>query len=889
MAFVSRFIFGLLVRLLPHHRREQYARGMQDVFARLAADARLRAGTVGVAILLARELRGVVGFAVRERLAALRRRQRWQPAAELRWAARAVAARKTQAAFGVALLAIAIGVNGVVFSVSDSLGFARDNYPDGDRLVILQGHDPKTNRTITGLPADLVEPVRAHTDLLSAVHATTGTSVLLNRRGAPEVVRALWVTPGLFEMFGARPIAGRTFVAADAGPGVSAAVVVREDLAREHFGDPAAAVGQTLDAATGPLHVLGVMPATFRYQNGNDRLWRPLDLQPGSSRRVPSLFVVARMAPGMTHDALQRGLLERSPSMTPLTAYARGWPYAIAPAPFGDRYGVSPPQVYRFLLAAAICLLLTACASVASVELSAAVTRGRAFAVASALGASRGALVRITIWEAGLLTAGAVSLGVILAAWGTAAVAAALPDSITVRSTNAIDLDTRALMFMAAVGALSWLVAALPVLHFAFRLSTSDVLKLDSRGAAGSRRAAVVRRTLAAVQVAVAVCLLIGAALAVRSYLRLVNLDKGFDSTNVIGVEVTIPPSMPRTAPAIEATSAQVIDRLRAMPSVAGMAETVEAPPLVWGERYAGPMEIEGQDPAGMAITMRTRVTNDYFDVLRLPLRAGRIFEPNEPATSVIVAEPFAAQYWPGQSAVGRRFKQQSDASWLEIVGIVARVRNELDQGVAPSRVEHQIFVPRRPLAPADVTTVSRSPTAFYTLAFVVRLVDLAAMPVILDAIRGIDRRLLAKADVVDDLYAAMFIDTRIAASVVLSFGMLSLAVSIAGVYGVMAFLVAGRRRELAIRIALGAGPGDLLRHVLGAALRFVVAGAAAGLLTARVAARSIESQLVGVSGTDAPTSIAVAAAIVAAALIATWLPARRASTIDPVLTLRAE
>ena len=887
--WLNETLYRVLLRILPSHRRQQYAEEMCAVFGELAEDASGRGGLLGLATLVAREIGGLMKFALRERLAALRITGRWNPVSELRWAWRALSGRGQQSAFGVALLAITLGANGVVFSVADSLAFTRDNYPAGDQLVILQGHDPKTGRTITGLPADLVEPVRAQRDLVAAVHATTGSSVLIDRGGEPVHARAINVTPGLFEMLGARPLAGRTFIDADLGADAAALVVIREDLAREHFGDPAAAVGRTLDAATGPLHVVGVMPASFRFQGGNDRLWRPLDLKARSSGRVPSLFVVARAAPGISIERLRDGLAQRSPSITPLTASARGWPYTIATAPFGDRYGVAPSRVYWFLLTAAVCLLLTACASIASVELSSAVTRARTFAVASALGASRGSLLRVVLWEAGLLVIAAAALGGGIAAWGTTVVAAALPDSLTFRSTNAIDLDSRALLFMAAAAALTWIVAALPVLHFATRQSAVDVLKLESRASAGSRRASRARRTLAAFQVAVAVCLLIGATLGLRSYFALTALDRGFDSANLVGIEVTIPPAMPRTAAAIEATTAQVLERLRSLPAVAGVTRSLEVPPLVWGDRYAGPIEIEGQQPAGMAITIRMGVTPDYFSVLRLPLRSGRTFAPAEPATSVVVQETFAQQYWPGESAVGKRFKQQSDGAWLEIVGVTARVTNELDDRGAPSRVEHQIFLPHRPLTAADVTGASGNPLAYYTVSFAVRLTDLAAAAPVLEAVRALDSRLLAKASVAEDLYASLFTDMRVATSVVTAFGVLSFAVALTGIYGVMTFLVAGRRREIAIRLAIGADRRDVTTHVVGSALRFICGGAAIGLAVAWTASRYVESQLFGVSATDASTYAGVALAVVGAALLATWQPARRAARVDPVVTLRAE
>jgi hypothetical protein len=275
--------------------------------------------------------------------------------------------------------------------------------------------------------------------------------------------------------------------------------------------------------------------------------------------------------------------------------------------------------------------------------------------------------------------------------------------------------------------------------------------------------------------------------------------------------------------------------------------------------------------------------------VLRLPFRAGRTFAASEPATSAIVTETFAQQYWPGEPALGKRFKQPGDKTWLEIVGVTGRIRNETDRRDEPSRVEHQVFVPWRPLAANEVMTANRTPPPYYTVSFAVRLRDAAAAVAVRDAVRTVDDRLLARAEAVDDLYAALFVDTRVGATVVSAFGVLAFAVALAGIYGVMAFLVAGRGREIAIRMALGAAGRDVRRQVLASALTFVVAGAIAGVLAAWALSRFVASQLSGVSPTDAPTYAVVALLVVVAAVVATWQPARRAARIDPAAALRGE
>ena len=515
------------------------------------------------------------------------------------------------------------------------------------------------------------------------VHGETGGTVLLSRDGTPVDVRP----PGSRRACSRWSADGRSPAGSSAMPTGSR---TRQrwrsfaKIARDHFGTPADAVGRRLDAVTGPLHVIGVLPMSFRFPSGIDRLWRLQSLPPRADGRVPNLLTMARLAPDVSLEAVNRALTERSPVVVALTSSNR-WKHTVAAKPITGHYSAESTRVFRFLVAAALCLLLTACASVASVELASAIARARNYAIASAMGASRASLIRMVLAEAAVLAGAAAGLALGLASLATAFVASTLPESMTYQSTNPIDVDVRTMAFMAAAALLTWIVTAVPVVVFASRPATATVLRVDARTGAGSRSASAVRRGLTSMQVAAAVCLLIGAALGTRSYIALVTQDAGFDARNVVSLEVTLPPVLPRTPEAIETTSARVLQRLRAMRDVRA-ATSGAPPPIMEGDRHAAPIEVEGgTGPASMVILISRPATPSYFDTLGVPMRAGRTFSADNVGDDAIVSETFARQFFPDGAAVGRRFRQQGDRAWRRIVGVSARTRNESDRVGQPS------------------------------------------------------------------------------------------------------------------------------------------------------------------------------------------------------------
>jgi predicted permease len=514
-----------------------------------------------------------------------------------------------------------------------------------------------------------------------------------------------------------------------------------------------------------------------------------------------------------------------------------------------------------------------------------------------ALGAPRWALARIAALEGGLLVGASAVAGGVLG-WATVGLlAASLPNILLLSTSNPVDLDGRALAYMAAVAAVAWLVSALPPVFAASRPSLTTLLRHDDRTVAASRGAVWLRRSLTVIEIAVAVTLVIGALLHVRTYQQLLAVEKGFDSRGLVQVSYTLPFQHYPTQADRRALAARFIAEARTVPGV--LAGTWSSPPPSAGDSPSE-VRVEIDDaPAGNTAELVgvNRVDAEYFSVIRLPLRRGRYLQADDPETNVVVSESFARRFFHDGDAIGHSFRRFPREPWLTIVGVVGDFRTARTRMPAPGdRVTHYYALwPRPPqAAPASASGPPSPPRvdtggSYGFVTTTIRTDGTVPAAALRAVAERLDPRLRVTVSDVDEMYASQNADTRLTTNIVSAFGALAFVVAIAGLYGVMAFLVAGRTREIGIRMALGADRGAVQRLVLLSATRMVVVGAIAGVGLAVLASRWIESQLFGVSPTDVPTYAVVALAVVATALLATWLPARQAAAVDPVVTLKSE
>jgi putative ABC transport system permease protein len=798
--------------------------------------------------------------------------------------------RGWRATLSMFLLAVALSANAVVFSVADSLVFRRLPYPDADRLVEIQRVEPGTGRANhSTMSAALLDEWRRQTDLFASVHGYLTKTLFLSGAGEPEMVRTADVTVGLIELLGAGPRWGRSFAHGDDRQLDLQPVLLAESLARARFGEPAAAIGRRLETTGDPLLVIGVMPADFRFPSNSIRMWRALDPRGPLARGFAGVFSIARVAPGVTPGQLEQMMSVRAPDLG--QAAGERAAYSARPGPLnGASVGHERRRLLFFLLSAALCLLLIACANVASLELAGAIQRARTYAIQLALGASRARLVRTAMLEGALLVGGAAVFAAVVAHLAADALGSVLPSRLAFASVNPIDFDPRALLFMTGVAGIVWLLSSLPVVMYAGRGNLLDLLKLEGHSLAATRGGSIVRQTLTVAQVALAVVLLVSSVAYFRSYLALLALDKGFDTSGVVTISLTLPPQAYPSPAERHALGKAAIERLLTRPGVLAAA-LASAPPDSGAAFRVKSLEIDNRAPIDEDITIaELDVDAQYFSVLRIPIVAGRVFEGGESPTSTMVSETFARRYWPSGNAVGHRFRREPGTPWRHIVGIVGHVRTLADPPGSQGATRFQTYVPRQPPLPPLTTPAAalRDTGGFFRFIDVMARVDSRSRAGdLFQTVRAIDSRFILKVDFVEDIYAEQFDDRLLATQIISGFGVLAFLIAAAGIYSVMAFLVAQRAREIGIRMALGADARRINQLVLGSSLRLAALGAAIGVGGAIGMGRWAQSQLFGVSASDPATITLVSLGVVATALAATWQPARHAGRIDPRILLK--
>lgn len=808
---------------------------------------------------------------------------------EIRWAWRNITARRWRATLTIGLLAVALAATTIVFSAADSLVFRRVTYPSADRLITFDSRDAKTGRPGGGFAsAAVLDEWRKQTDLFSGVHGHLYKTIFLVGSGEPELVPAADVTVGLIDMLGVRPRWGRTFSADDTRQTDVHAVIIAEAIARQRFGDPARAVGQRIETTAEPLQVVGVMPASFRFPDGSQRIWRAFDPR-GPLAQNMGISLIARIADGLPLTQLSPMMAARSEALY----LAAGAPTVMVASPARIRTARVVAEQRRLLfvlLGAAVTLLFTACANAASLELAGALARARTYAIQLAVGASRTELVRTGLFEGLCLVGTAAIAAAVLAYLGTDALVRYLPPSLTA-SVNPIDMDYRALLVTTGFAGLAWILSSLPPVIFAWRGNLLALLKIEGASISSSRAGALWRRSLTVAQVALAVMLLVGSVLYVRSYLGLLRLDKGFDSSGVVAISLMIPPQRFGSAAERAAIAQTILDRLRARPGVIGAFEGSPPPSTGDSPTSNDHIEVDGKPPMETNILVpRLWVNPDYFRVLGIPLLAGRMFERGDPPTNVIITEALARRLWPDGDAVGHRFREDPRFQWSYIIGVVKHVRTIYDGTSGPERY-FQKYSLRQPPPPVTASTAAATPRssgfAYGFLNVTARVDSRSRASDLYQTVRSIDTHNILKVEFVDDQYARQFADRLLATRIMTGFGMLAFVIAAAGIYGVMAFLVANRAREIGIRMALGADSRRIRRLVLASSMWLVLLGAAIGISGAFAASRWAQSQLFGVKATDPITIVLVTVVVAITALLATWQPARQATRVDPKVLLR--
>ena len=821
-------------------------------------------------------VRAECGTLSNERFARRERLHRWDALRQdIRYAFRTLAANPAYAAAVVLTVALGIGANSAVFSVAYGVLLRPLPYRDADALVRLWSRRVQRNLDYFSIsPADY-KAWRAQAVSFSAFGAFErqheGT---LGRPGSMLTVDVTAVTPDVFSLLGTPAMIGRPLTADDARSGAPAVAVLAYDAWASRFGADSSLVGRALIVDGQPHTLVGIMPPRFLVPGTSAEVWTPLSLEMASTDHSNRyLRVLARLRPGI--DAA-RGLRELNQIAIRLErefpATNTGWS-VNAMAVTEMIVGRSFRRSVLVLLGVVGVVLLIACANAANLALARASARRREISVRAALGASRGRVAAQLLTESTVLGVAGSVLGLALAA-GALEVLRAYGTRIVPRLED-VRLDAPVLLFTAfAAMATSLLFGVLPALRAA-RTDVAQTLKEGTRSSANADRT---RSLLVVAELAFSLMLLVGAGLLLRSFARLQDVQLGFDPRGLAVASVRAPESAAESPAAIEAFIATLVERAGALPGI-GAAATVNSAPFA-GPNPGLPFSRTDRvvDASALSDADYRIVTPGYMRTMGIPIVRGRDFAPSDRAGEPdvgIISETMARRYWPGEDPVGRRIRIGDPVRGREvtIVGVVGDVRYQsLETPETRPMIYFSAFSRPAPALQLVVRGNGRGEPAPAIRALMASLAPARPVPT-----------LQAMPDLVNEATATR----RFALLLFGIFAGAAMLLAVVGVYGVMAYLVRQRTQEMGIRIALGAPREAVLGLVVSKALRLALAGVAVGLVGAWVLSRLMESLLFGVSKHDPLTFGLVAALLVLASAIASWIPARRATRTDPLVALR--
>jgi putative ABC transport system permease protein len=798
---------------------------------------------------------------------------------DLRTSVRTLAKKPGFTIVVVLMLAVGIATNTAIFSVVNGVLLRALPYQQDDRIVTIWQTAPKrgVDREETS-PANYFD-WQEQSQSFEQFGMAEPWGHLLTGEAEPEANRSWVVSPGFFEALGARPILGRVFLPEEYQAGGSNVVMIGYNWWQSHFGGDPNLIGRKLAFNNQPTTVVGIMPPDFEYPPGR-QLWAPRprrdnDMQ---NRGRTFIFIVGRLKPGRTVEQAQQemnAIEGRLGEQYPQTNAGIG--VLLLPLRqilFGD---VRPALLVLF--GAVGLVLLIACANVANLLLARAAERQREFAIRSTLGASRGRMVRQLMTES-LILAGLGGIGgVLLSSWLIQVIVALSANRLP--RLEQINLNASVLLFALGISVFTALVFGLAPALQNTRLNLQDVLKEGTHTVTAGSARQHFRRALVVAQVAVAFVLLVGAGLLARSFKALLEVDPGFAANKALTLEVQLGR---RTTEQRTTFLNQTLEKLAAMPGVAG-AGAASALPFS-DNQVAQPttIRIEGRpsvQPDGDATTNLISVTPDYFHALRVPLISGRLltrFDTKDVPVAV-VNHTMALRYWPDEDAIGKKvsFHSYGGDFTAEIVGIVG----DTHTAGLESEPKPEMFVSH-----ASAIGYPNSMTYFVRTA-----TDPAAMlPAVKDKIREVNKeQAFSSVATIDELVARSLNQRRFNLVLLASFAVLALILAGVGLYGLISFMTAQRTYEIGIRMAFGADRSRVLKLVIGQGMALTLIGVAIGLLASLALTRLMQSLLFGISATDPLTFVVIAFVLSAVPLLACYIPARRATKVDPMASLRYE
>jgi predicted permease len=808
----------------------------------------------------------------------------WQ---DCRYGARSLRKSPAFTAAALATLALGIGANTAIFSVVEAVLLRALPYRNADRVVMLW-----ENKRMRGRPHNVVNPGnlldwRDQSGSFDEVAAFVDQRYNLTGAGEPEEVAAQAATPNLFQLLGSQPAVGRALMPGDEAAGRQDVAVISHGLWQRRFGGSPDVVGKTITLDGESMTVVGVMPPDFRWFIKENSLsgkpaeiWVPLALteEQRTARRGRYMSAVARLKPGVSveqarseMDTVASRLEEQYPDVN------KGW--GVTVVPLREQLAGEIKPALLVLLGAVGFVLLIACVNVANLLMACSAGRRKEMALRAALGAGRLRIVRQLLTESLLLAVAGGALGLLISRWCVGALVALSPPNLL--GAGQVGVNPAALAFTAAVSVLTGIAFGLAPAFDAARLDLNVTLRESGRGNVGARRAGRLRSALVVAEVGLALVLLVGAGLMVRSFVRLQAVNPGFDASNLLTMRVMLPQTKyPEAGRQIDFYR-RAAERISTLPGVRSVSAVSALPFADLGSATSFTVEGRPAPAAGDKLSTDVRVADEnYFRTMNIPVVAGRTFneqEAVEDRKTVVVNEAMVRKYFPGEDPIGKRIvvNMSDHPGPTEIIGVVGDARYDKLEG----ELRPMIY-----WTPPQLT--------YPSMSFVVRT---AADPATLSSAAVREIQAVDKEQPVSDVRTMeSWLDestarARFGTLLLGAFACAALVLAAVGIYGVISYSVAQRKNEIGVRMALGAQRRDVLRLVVGQGMRLVLAGVGVGLLGALALTRVMSGLLYDVAATDPLTFAANALLLAAVSLVACYIPARRAMRVDPMIALRYE
>ncbi len=805
---------------------------------------------------------------------------------DLRYGLRALWKQPGFTAVAVVALALGIGANTTIFSTINALLLHPFNFHEVDRIaVVWESRAPAEGERSSFAYANYLD-VRSQTNSFAATAAWTGWNANLTEGDQPERIEGAVVTPQFFPVLAVRPAQGREFRTEEEQPGHDPVVIISDTLWRRRFNADAALVGRNVRINERNYTVVGIMPPNFGFPRRNIDLWTPFVADPEdvTDRTGHYLQTIARLKPEATVASAQQelqGLAQRLAAQYPATNANRSFMVES----LTNSVGRGPRPYLLISLGAVLFVLLIACANVANLQLMRATGRQREIAVRLALGASRWRIIRQLLTESVMLAVLGGALGLLLSVWAVDAIASGMPPNFArfISGWDRLGIDWRVFGFTLAISMLTGVVFGLAPALLATRTNLNEALKEGGRtGAAGGSRGRM-RAVLMVAEVALSLVLLIGAGLMVRSFMRLLDVRPGFNGQNVLTMDVSLPARKYVQPEQTADFYAQLLARVQTVPGVK-QAAAVNVVPLDYDDNSAY-FQIEGRAPAAPGTEPLADfrvVTPNFFAALDIPVVQGRNFNEHDRRDTTrvaLISDKMVRRHFAGENPLGRRVVLQNDA--YEIVGVVGDVRYKpFTDEPRDERLRPAIYVPHAQVSHRGMSLVVRAdgiePAALTTA--------------VRQQVQALDKdQPIFNVRTMPQVFIESMAPQRLSAFMFAGFALVALILAAVGIYAVVAYSVAQRTHEIGVRMALGAQTRDILRLIVGQGMMLIAVGVVAGLAAAFAMTRAMASILYGVSASDPLTFGGVAALAVIIALLACYIPARRATQVDPMIALRHE